>query len=220
MENLTGSDPAGSDPTWVKICGTTNPEDAKAAVQAGADAVGFVFVPASPRAVSRKRVSEILRELPDTVLTVGVVADEDPDFLKGLLRVCPLKGLQFHGEEPPEKVLAFKGRARLIKAIRVRDAESLKQIPLYRGVDAILLDRHDPRRKGGTGEAFDWGLAVQAKSYGIPIIVAGGLTPDNVVQVVKRVRPYGVDVATGVELSTGRKDPALVREFLVRAKSL
>ena len=204
---------------WVKICGTTNLEDALAAVEAGADALGFVFVPASRRAVSRNEVSRILAGLPPTVLTVGVVADEDPDFLVDLLRVCPLGALQFQGKEPPDEVLRFRGKARTIKTIHVRSAGSLKEIPAYRGVDAVLLDTHQPGRLGGTGVPFDWNLALQAKSHGIPLIVAGGLTPANVGEMVRRVEPYGVDVSSGVELSPGKKDPALIKAFIQQART-
>ena len=206
---------------WVKICGMTNREDALAAAEAGADAVGFVFVPTSPRAMSRHGVEEILRVLPPTVLTVGVVANEDPDFLKGLLRVCPLGALQFHGQESPEEVLGLReelSNVKLIKAIRVRDAESLKEIPRYRGVDAILLDAYDPQRLGGTGTPFDWSLAVQAKEFGIPLIIAGGLTPGNVEEVARQVEPHGVDVSSGVEVAPGRKEFSLIREFVLKAK--
>ncbi|MBI3615237.1 MAG: phosphoribosylanthranilate isomerase [Candidatus Omnitrophica bacterium] len=205
-------------PIWVKICGITNRKDSLAAAEAGADAVGFIFVPASPRAVTREVVSEILPSLPPTVLTVAVVANESPEFIQGLLRVCPLKGIQFHGEETPEEVLRFKGQVRLIKAIRVQDTQSLEQIPRFQGVDAIVLDACQPGARGGTGTPFDWQLAVQAKAHGIPVIVAGGLNPQNVADAVTQVRPYGVDVTSGVELSPGRKDPALIREFVLRAK--
>ncbi len=205
--------------TWVKICGNTNLEDALAAVEAGADALGFVFVPSSPRAVTRDTVSKILESLPRAVLTVGVVANEGPEFLKGLLRVCPLKALQFHGEESPEEVLTWKGEAKLVKAIRVKDAKDLEQIPRYQGVDAILLDTYRPNKPGGTGEAFNWKLAIEAKTFGIPVIVGGGLNPANVDALVRQVQPYGVDVASGVEEAPGHKDHTLLREFIVRAKS-
>ena len=224
---------------WVKICGITSLDDALTAVEAGADALGFVFVSSSPRAVTRDQVAAILAALPATVLTVGVVANEHPDFLRELLRVCPLRAIQFHGEEPPEEVLAFKGKVKLIKAIRVKDATSLQQIPQYRGVDAILLDAHTayvkgarsktwhPRQTvspgtvfGGTGVAFDWQLANQAKGFGIPLVVAGGLQPTHVADLVRQVHPFGVDVSSGVELSPGRKDRTLVREFILQAKSV
>ncbi len=206
--------------SWVKICGMTNVADAVAAANAGADAVGFVFVPSSPRAATREEVAKILPALPPSVVPIGVVANEDPDFLRGLLRVCPLHGLQFHGEESPEQVLAFKGKVRfLIKAIRVKNAGSLEIIPFYQGVDAILLDTDHPDRTGGTGVSFDWQLALRAKSFGIPVIVAGGLTPANVAAVIEQVQPFGVDVSSGVEFSPGRKDPVLVREFIHKATS-
>jgi len=204
---------------WVKICGTTNREDGLAAVQAGADALGFIFVPTSPRVVTRDTVAEILTALPPTVFTIGVVANEHPDFLKGLLRVCPLQGLQFHGEEGPEEVLAFRREVKfLIKGIRVKNAGSLDQIPRYRGVDAVLLDAHRPEKRGGTGSSFDWSLAVQAKSFGIPLIIAGGLNPSNVSGLIRAVQPFGVDVVSGVERSPGKKDPTLVREFILNSK--
>ncbi len=203
---------------WVKICGITNLADALVLAQAGADALGFNFVSTSPRAMSRDAVSQILPALPPTVLTVGVVANENPDFLRGLLRVCPVKAFQFHGEESPEEVLALKGKTQLIKAIRVKDAKSLREIPRYQGVDAVLLDTYEAGKRGGTGIPFDWKLAVEAKAYGIPVIVAGGLNPSNVASVIQQVQPYGVDVASGVELVSGRKDHVLAREFILRAK--
>ncbi len=206
---------------WVKICGMTNREDAISAVEAGADAIGFVLVPTSPRAVTRREVEDILRFIPPTVLTVGVVANEDPDFLKGLVRVCSLGALQLHGQEPPEQVLRLKAElsgVEIIKAIRVRDADSLKEIPAYKGVDAILLDTYDPHRLGGAGEPFDWSLAARAKEFEIPLIIAGGLTAGNVREMVRQVEPHGVDVSSGVEVSPGKKDFALIRRFVLKAK--
>ncbi len=206
---------------WVKICGMTNKEDAIAAAEAGADAIGFVLVPTSPRSVSRREVEEILRFIPPTVLTVGVVANEDPDFLKGLVRVCSLGALQLHGQEPPEQVLRLKAElsgVEIIKAIRVRDADSLKEIPAYKGVDAVLLDTYDPHRLGGTGQPFDWSLAARAKEFEIPLIVAGGLTAGNVREVIRQVAPHGVDVSSGVEVSPGKKDFSRIREFVLKAK--
>lgn len=204
---------------WVKICGNTNLDDALAAVEAGADALGFIFVANSRRAVTRKTVSEILADLPSRIVTIGVVANENPDFVQELLQVCPLRGIQFHGEESPEEVLRFKAPGRMvIKAIRVRDAQSLEEIPLYRGVDAILLDAYSDKSQGGTGVAFDWKWAHEAKRYEIPLIVAGGLTPLNVSEMIRRVEPFGVDVVSGVELSSGKKDATLLWEFVQQAK--
>ena len=206
---------------WVKICGMTNKEDAIAAAEAGADAIGFVLVPTSPRAVTRQEIEEILRFIPPTVLTVGVVANEDPDFLKGLVRVCSLGALQLHGQEPPEQVLRLKSElsgVEVIKAVRIRDADSLKEIPQYKGVDAVLLDTYDPHRLGGTGQPFDWSLAARAREFGIPLIVAGGLTIGNVREVVRQVEPHGVDVSSVVEVSPGKKDFTLIRQFVLKAK--
>ncbi|MBI1953315.1 MAG: phosphoribosylanthranilate isomerase [Candidatus Omnitrophica bacterium] len=204
---------------WVKICGITNLKDAQAAAAAGADALGFLFIPTSPRALERDQVARILPVLPPTVLPVAVVANESTDFLKGLLRVCPVGGIQFHGSETPEEVLSLKGLCRLFKAIRVKDEKSLEVIPKYQGVDAVLLDAYSPRRVGGTGEVFNWALADKAKAYGIPIVVAGGLNPGNVREAIQKAKPYGVDTASGVEIAAGVKDHTLVREFILRAKS-
>ena len=203
---------------WVKICGITNQEDALSAAESGADALGFVLVPSSPRAVTRRQLEEILRVLPPTVLTVGVVANENMDFLKGFLRVCPLGAIQFHGQEPPEFVLGLEGSVKRMKAIRVRDEACLQEIPKYRGVDAIVLDAYDPLKTGGTGQPFDWGLAVRAKEFGIPLIVAGGLNARNVQEVIRQVHPHGVDVSSGTEVSPGKKSFALIREFVLKAK--
>lgn len=203
---------------WVKICGITNRDDALAATEAGADAIGFVLVPTSSRAMTRHAIEEILKVIPPMVLTVGVTANENTDYLHGLLRVCSLGAVQFHGEEPPETVLALKESAKLIKAIRVKDSHSLESIPLYRGVDAILLDAYDPQRMGGTGQPFDWNLAVRAKQHGIPLIIAGGLNARNLQEVIQRVQPHGVDVSSGVEVSPGKKSFSLIREFVLKAK--
>ncbi len=205
--------------TWVKICGTTNLEDALAAVQAGADAVGFIFAPTSPREITREDAAKILPQIPPSILSIGVVVNENTDYLKGLLRVCPLQGFQFHGDEPPEEVLALRDEVKfLIKAVRVKNAASLEQIPFYKGVNAVLLDTYRSDKRGGTGVPFEWGLVSKAKEYGIPVIVAGGLTPATVGDLVRQRTPFGVDVVSGVEKSPGQKDPHLVREFLLRAK--
>ena len=203
---------------WIKICGITNPEDALAAVEAGADAVGFIFVPSSPRVVTRDKVSQILALLPSAIQTVGVVANERPEFLESLLRVCPLQTLQFHGEESPEEVFSLKGQVKLIKAIRVQNPKDIEQIPDYEGVDAILLDARQPGQEGAASRPFEWDLVSRAKSFGIPLIVAGGLNPQNVGDLLAKVHPFGVDVSSGVEAAPGRKDPDLIRAFIASAK--
>jgi phosphoribosylanthranilate isomerase len=196
----------------VKICGITNLEDALTAVEAGADALGFVFAP-SPRQVTPAQAAAILRELPPFVTTVGLVVDQDP---APLLAECPVQLIQFHGSEPPEALAAYAGRS--LKAFRLRDAADLEPLPRYTAASALLLDAYVPGIPGGTGHRFPWELALEAKRFGRPVIVAGGLTPENVAECVTQVRPYGVDVSTGVEAAPGRKDPVKVREFIRAAK--
>lgn len=198
----------------VKICGITSVGDALAAVEAGADALGFVFAP-SPRQVTPRGVCEIIRELPPFVTTVGLVVNQDP---LPFLEACLLDVIQFHGDETPE-VVARLGR-RAVKAFRLRSAEDLQVLPRYEAVSAFLLDAYVPGVAGGTGHRFPWELAQQAKQYGKPVIVAGGLTPENVALCVETTRPYGVDVSTGVEAAPGKKDTVKVRDFIQAAKEV
>lgn len=196
----------------VKICGITSVEDALAAVDAGADALGFNFAP-SPRRVTPAQAAAITRELPPFVTTVGLVVDEDP---RPLLDACRLDAIQFHGAETPEQVAACPCRA--IKAFRVRAEADLDALAGYPAAAAFLLDAYVPGVPGGTGQRFPWELAVGAARYGRPVIVAGGLTPENVAECVSMTRPYGVDVSSGVELAPGKKDPARVRAFIAAAR--
>lgn len=182
------------------------------AVEAGADALGFVFAP-SPRQVTAQGVCEILRELPPFVTTVGLVVNQEP---LPFLEVSPLDVIQFHGDETPE-VVARLGR-RAVKAFRVRSDEDLQVVPRYESVSAFLLDAYVPGVAGGTGHRFPWELARQAQRYGKPVIVAGGLTPENVALCVETTRPYGVDVSSGVEAAPGKKDAAKVRDFIQAAR--
>jgi phosphoribosylanthranilate isomerase len=196
----------------VKICGITSLEDALAAIDAGADALGFVFAP-SPRQVTPEAASLIVRELPPFITTVGLVVDQDP---RPLLDRCPVDVVQFHGSEAPE-VVAAAGR-RAVKAFRVREAADLENLPRYESVAAFLLDAYVPGVAGGTGQRFPWSLACEAKRFGKPVIVAGGLTPENVALCVETTQPYGVDVSSGVEASPGKKDPGKVRAFVAAAR--
>jgi len=197
----------------VKICGITNLADARTAVEAGADALGFVFAP-SPRQVTPETAAAILRELPPFVTTVGLVVDQDP---RPVLSVCPVDVVQFHGSETPAQVAALARRC--YKAVRVRDAADLEALPEYGSVSAYLLDAFVPGVAGGTGRRFPWALAAAAKRYGKPVIVAGGLTPENVALCVETTSPYGVDVSSGVETEPGKKDAAKVRDFIAAARS-
>jgi phosphoribosylanthranilate isomerase len=197
----------------VKICGITDLDDALAAVKYGADALGFVFYRKSPRYIGPDEASAIIRELPPLVTTVGVFVDEDRENVERVMDLAGLDVAQFHGSEPPDACLI---RRRAIKAIRVRDVKDLEAMHQYR-VSAYLLDTHSPHAPGGTGEVFNWDIALEAKKSG-RIILAGGLTPGNIEEAAKRVRPYAVDVASGVEAEPGRKDHGKVRLFIERAK--
>ncbi len=200
----------------VKICGITNPADGLTAVEAGADALGFVFYEASPRCVSIEMAAEIIRQLPLFVVKVGVFVDAPGELVVRAARECGLNLLQFHGEETPEYCLQFGLMS--MKAFRVQDAGSLSALAEYT-TDAYLLDAYTPGKPGGTGEQFNWDLAVEAKRCGRPIFLAGGLTPENVAEAVRRVQPYAVDVSSGVEASPGKKDPAKVKAFILAAKA-
>lgn len=201
----------------VKICGITSTADAIAAAEAGADALGFMFYEESPRHVSLRQAAEIIRELPPFIIKVGVFVDASEDLVMRAIGDCGLNLLQFHGDETPEYCTQFGLIS--MKAFRMRDAESLKQLPDY-ATDAWLLDGYVADKLGGTGEQFNWDLAIEAKKAGRLIFLAGGLTPVNVAEAVKKVQPYGVDVSSGVEAAPGKKDHAKVREFITAAKSV
>ena len=198
----------------VKICGNVTLKDTMAAVEAGADAVGFVFYARSPRVVSPKAVAAIVSHLPPFVTPVGLFVNEKPDVVRQVASDCGIHLVQLHGEESPQYCAELK--LPVLKGIRVRTREDVANLSAYR-VGAILLDAYVEGKVGGTGTTFDWGLAVEAKAWG-PIILAGGLTPDNVVEAINRVRPYGVDVSSGVESSPGVKDHAKVKAFVENVK--
>lgn len=199
----------------VKICGNRTLDDAIAAVQGGADAVGFVFYPKSPRAVEPKAAADIIARLPPFVVPVGVFVNEDLAVVRQIMEECRIPLAQLHGDETPQYCLDV-GRP-VIKAIRIRDQRDLERMALYQ-VSGFVLDAFVEGVPGGTGVTVDWDLAAEAQMLG-PIILAGGLTPDNVVEAIRRARPYGVDVSSGVESSPGAKDHAKVRAFISNAKS-
>ena len=199
----------------VKICGITNLADAQAAVKAGADALGFNFYEKSPRFVSLKVAAEISKQLPPFVMRVGVFVNPTEELVQRAIGACSLNLLQFHGDEPPEFCTQFGLMS--MKAFRVRDAESLKELPKY-PTDTWLLDACSAEALGGTGEKFNWDLAVEAQKFGKPIFLAGGLTPENVVVAMRQVQPFGVDVASGVESAPGKKDHAKVRAFIANVR--
>jgi len=201
--------------TRVKICGITNPEDALVVVEAGADALGFVFVPGTPRFLSIDVAADWIRTLPPLISKVGLFVDAVPGTVRDTLRRAGLDTVQFHGDESPEYCRFFRDEFRVLKAFRVRGPETLERLADYAdAVDAFLLDAWVPGAHGGTGARFDWDLAVAVRNGVRPLILAGGLNPDNVADAVQRVRPYAVDVSSGVERSPGRKDPAKVRALI------
>jgi phosphoribosylanthranilate isomerase len=199
----------------IKICGITNPEDALAAVTAGADALGFMFYEPSPRHVTYALAAEIIRELPPFVAKVGVFVDATAEEVNRAIEECRIDTAQFNGEEPPEFCGQFG--VKVVKAFRIQNRESLKALPSY-PTDAWLLDSFVPGKPGGTGARFNWDLAVEAKSLGKPVILAGGLTPANVAEAVQRVAPFGVDVSSGVESSPGKKDRQKIEAFIAAAR--
>lgn len=199
--------------TRVKICGLTRIQDLDIAVDAGADAVGFVFHPASPRAVTPEQARHLCEALPAFVTAVGLFVDASAEQVRATLGRVPLEVLQFHGEEAPEFCASF-GR-RWIKAVRMREEVDLRsERRRYAGAAGLLLDTFDPRLAGGTGARFDWSRIPDTLARAI--ILAGGLDAENVVEAIRRVGPYGVDVSGGVESSKGVKDAAKIRLFMQR----
>ena len=199
----------------VKNCGITNVRDARAAVRLGADALGFNFYRHSPRCVARERARAIMASLPPFITGVGVFVNESADVILETCEAAGLHVVQLHGDETPTFVDSLRRIAR-IKAFRIRDERDLKSLPRYRA-EAYLLDAYTPDRRGGTGATFNWEIARAAQPYG-PIILAGGLTPDNVADAVRQVKPFAVDVASGVESSPGAKDRGLMEAFIRNAK--
>ena len=200
----------------IKICGIRNLEDAIAAAEAGADALGFVFYPESPRFIDPGNVRHIISKLPVFITYIGVFVDEKEDVIRRILRESGIQLLQFHGSESP--MLCTRFREKVIKSIRIRDAGSIESMKMY-PLDTFLLDTYHAEVKGGTGKAFDWGIAEKAKEHG-KIILSGGLTPSNVEEAIRRVKPYGVDVSSGVEKSPGKKDHMKIKKFIKEVKKI
>ena len=200
----------------VKICGITSAHDARLAAKLGADALGFNFWKGSPRYVKPERARAIIASLPPFITNVGVFVDADPEEVTRIAQLAGLDAVQFHGDERPSIVHAVT-KIRRIKAIRVRDESDIALCRRYR-VEAYLLDAYVPEKKGGTGKTFNWELARAAGQFG-PIILAGGLTPENVTEAIEAVHPYAVDTASGVESEPGEKDKVLLEMFIRAAKA-
>ncbi|MBI3583733.1 MAG: phosphoribosylanthranilate isomerase [Nitrospinae bacterium] len=198
----------------VKICGITNLEDALYAADCGADALGFIFYPKSPRFVEITRAEEIISKLSPFITTVGVFVNQSIENIVNIVHECNINIVQLHGDETPDYCSKLPMKA--IKAIRVKNEDSLKQIAGYK-TSTFLLDAYSENSYGGTGKIFNWDLAIKAKGYG-RIILSGGLTHDNVREAIEKVKPYGVDVSSGVEEKEGKKGKEKVREFIKRVK--
>jgi phosphoribosylanthranilate isomerase len=196
--------------TRIKICGLTRPEDVTAAVNAGADAIGFVFYEPSPRNVSIEVAVELLRSVPPFVVATGLFVNPDREYVEAVLSKVPLDLLQFHGDETPEFCESFS--ARWIKAIRVRAQGDIEQaFQDYFRASGLLVDAWVADKFGGTGQSFNWDLIPAVRP--LPLILAGGLASNTVADAVEQVRPWGVDVSGGVESSKGIKNAAKMTDF-------
>jgi phosphoribosylanthranilate isomerase len=201
--------------TKVKICGITTPEDALTAVEAGADALGFVFYKESPRHIFPEEAARIINLLPPFVQAVGLFVNEAPEVVNQVSRNCRLGLVQLHGDETPDYCRRIEQR--VMKAFRVRSLTCLDPIADYR-LSGCLLDAYSPSFYGGTGTSFNWEIAQEAVKRGHKIVLAGGLTPDNVAEAIRQVHPYAVDVSSGVESAPGKKDADKIRQFIRNAK--
>lgn len=211
---------------WIKICANTTLEDAKLAVEAGADAVGFVFAP-SPRRVTAAQVAAITPYLPTELEKIGVFVDATLDEVSAAVRDCGLTGVQLHSHAGPGMTTqlrkSFGVELRILRVVHFGPdaAGHAAAVRADKNVDAILVDSRTATAVGGTGVAFDWASARATlfQSDEARLVAAGGLTPDNVAEAIRTLRPWGVDVASGVEMCPGRKDPQKVRDFLARARA-
>ncbi len=200
----------------IKICGITNVDDALAAVEAGADALGFNFYPKSPRYIAPGEVRRIIEQLPQEVLCAGVFVNEDADSLQRIVHEAGLGAAQLHGDESPEFCRDLRGVMR-IKALRVGEDFLAEEVTRF-GTEAILLDAFTKDAFGGTGRTFDWEVARRARELVPKLFLAGGLTTENVSEAVRAVRPFAVDVCSGVETAPGRKSQRLVKNFIEAAR--
>jgi len=206
--------------TKVKICGNTNYEHARLAVELGADYLGFIFAPSSKRVITIEKTAEIIAKLSNFKNTVGVFCNQPKKEVEAVAGRLGLKFLQFHGEETALYCDSFLQKGyEIIKTFHVKDAMSLKRIEEY-NVSAFLFDTYSHSEKGGTGAPFDWSVIEDKPYVHDKLFLAGGLNPLNVAQAIEKIRPFAVDVASGVESAPGSKDPKLLRAFIENAKAL
>ena len=200
----------------VKICGINRMTDAEKAVELGADALGFIFAE-SPRKITPQKARDIIRRISPFVKTVGVFVNEQPVKIREIMDFCGLDLVQLHGNESVS-TCSMMG-PKVIKAFRVQGEETLMQIAHYKDhVSAILLDTYQKGIDGGTGKTFDWRLALKAKNIGIPLVLSGGLGPDNIAEALKRVNPFAIDVSSGIEIMPGIKDHGRMRILMDKIK--
>jgi len=215
---------------WIKICATTNLDDARGALDAGANALGFILT-ASPRQITREKAAEIIAALPPSVEKIGVVVNESPGALATLVSDIGLTGLQLQGDEPAEQLSEFRralGLRKIIKTLQTRElladpARLDAYLAQHKSYDGILLDSGSVATRGGTGQTFDWNamLAVVERLKEVaPVVIAGGLTPENVAEAVRLFDPAGVAVVSGVEQAPGKKDAAKMRAFVAAVRSV
>lgn len=205
-------------PTRVKICGITTWDDARLSVDLGAAALGFNFYPPSPRSISPAEAWSIIRRLPPFVEAVGVFVNWPPLVVDAMARALRLGAVQLHGVESPRETAELAQKHRVIKAVTVKRGFRPASLGRYRAAHAILLDSFARGLHGGTGRTLDWTVARAARRYG-RIILAGGLTPENIAEAIRAAKPYAVDVASGVESRPGRKDPAKLRALFAAVES-
>jgi phosphoribosylanthranilate isomerase len=202
----------------VKVCGITTAEDAELAARLGAAAIGMILWPSSPRAVDVARARDIARALPAFLVRVGIFVNQPPEDVTAMADEIGLDAIQLHGDEDPLSY-STEWRGRIIKAVAVKDGSAEAFAGAVPSTATVLLDAHDPVKRGGTGLPVDWTVAA-AVARKRPVILSGGLTPDNVRTAIAAVAPYAVDVSSGVETSPGRKDPAKLRAFFAAVQGL
>jgi len=209
--------------TKIKICGVTNEKDAMWAASFGVDYIGFNFYKKSPRKVSCEMALKIVSLLPLFIRTVGIFVDDEIKVIKRTVSKCGIKTVQLHGGESADYCRSLKESlpgTEVIKAFRIKDETSLDTIPQYAAADYYLLDTYVPGIEGGTGEVFNWDMAVKAGDFGKPIFLAGGIKPSNVIEAIEKVKPFCIDVASGIEKTPRRKDFNMMHELVNKVRSI
>jgi phosphoribosylanthranilate isomerase len=202
----------------IKICGITNLEDANKAIELGADAIGFMFYPPSPRYIAPEEASRIIANLNNaSVIKIGVFVDEKIETVKEIFIQCSLDNIQLHGQETAEYCQNL-GISKIIKAISIKNKDDIKKIKSYPFISTFLLDTKTDKLPGGTGQTFDWKIIENIKRKDMKIILAGGLSPENITEAIKIVRPYGVDISSLIESRPGKKDHLKMEEFILKAR--